>query len=241
MQYGSGAIGESISTPTITSWTKEPITLQQVTCFHVVAELRRSSRLQLLPPGLHPTDPPTLSIQAWEVALSPWGPFRVVFTRLSCRSGLRARGLTTAAVTDTDAASEGLASTFGFPCRVGAVRLAVHYDAVELEVDRSLQVRAIDPRPLGLDDVQYTGTMNLAHTPNGLRLVQVETEHSPTQVQRLRARISRFEPAGWGDSRLDPYHVVAATVAAERSIVVPTVRFVCRPDVSAFVGTEKVS
>jgi hypothetical protein len=240
MIVGNAEIASFVGMPTISAWSSGPVTLGDVTCFQLIAEVRRSSRLDLLPPGLHPTDPSTLSIQAWNVGASPWGAFAFVFSRLSCRSGLRARGLTTAAVATTDEAVRGLAETYGFPCRLGNILLVEHYDAVDLDVDDSLSVRAVDSRPLGLDDVQYTGTMNLAQSPNGLRLVQVEADHSPTRVQRLRGRIDRFDANSWGDGRLDPYEVVASTVATETSIVIPAVRFVCRPDVSAFQGTEKV-
>jgi hypothetical protein len=107
-------------------------------------------------------------------------------------------------------------------------------------VDETLRVRGVDAQPLGLDDVQYTGTMNLANTTNGVRLVQVEAEHAPTQVQRLRGRIERFDASDWGDDRLAPYDVVATTLSRERMITMPAVRFVCRPDVLAFEGTERV-
>jgi hypothetical protein len=103
-----------------------------------------------------------------------------------------------------------------------------------------LVVAALDPQPLGPEDVQYTSTLNLAHTPNGLRLVQVETNHEADSVERVAARIVRFEGEVWGDGRLDPYHVVTTTVARDRSITLPPVRFVCRADVSAFEGTESV-
>ena len=229
--------GQASSIP---AWSPHPTRFENVLCFQLLAELRRTDRASFLPPGLHPTDPPTLSIQAWAVESSPWGAFSWAFARLSCRSGVRARGLTTAAVASTDAASTGLASAFGFPCRSGSVHLVRHYDGVELDVDGTLRVRSVDARPLALDDVQYTGTMNLAHTPLGVRLVQVETEHEPTQVDRTRARIERFDPTAWGGARIEPYNIVAATISQERALVIPALRFVCRPDVSAFEGTERI-
>jgi hypothetical protein len=93
--------------------------------------MRRNTRTLFLPPGLHPTDPPTLSIQGWKVGRSPWGEFSWVTARVSCRSGVRARGLTMAAVVSKDAAADGLRASFGFSCRVGEVRIAAFYDAVE--------------------------------------------------------------------------------------------------------------
>jgi hypothetical protein len=205
MLNGTAAVESfAAAAATIPSWSHEPLRFDDVTCFQLVAELRRAGRADLLPPGLHPTDPPSLSIQAWTATSSPWGPFSWVFTRVSCRSGVRARGFTTAAVANSAAAAEGLASVLGFPCRLGEVALAHHYDGVDLDVDDTLRGRAVDAHPLGLEDVQYTGTMNLAHTPSGLRLVQVEADHDASQVQRMRGRIDRFDAAAWGDARLDP-------------------------------------
>ena len=53
-------------------------------------------------------------------------------------------------------------------------------------------------------------------------------------------KMRQYSPA-WGDDRLDPYFVVSATVAQETSVVIPALRFVCRPEVSAFEGTEKIT
>jgi len=53
------------------------------------AEMRKSAREAVLPPSLHPTIPPALSIQVWRVAESPWGAFHWALTRISCRSGVR--------------------------------------------------------------------------------------------------------------------------------------------------------
>jgi len=237
-------LADSIPAPTIESWPTEALELTQVTVLQVIAELRRPGRDGLLPPALHPTDPPALSFQAWRVEDSPVGPFAFAHARLSCRSGVRARGLTTAAFATSPDAAAILRDGFGYPCRPAEVDLEAHYDGCDLTVTFEgrpvLVISALDPQPLGAEDVQYTSTLNLAHTPNGLRLVQVETDHHADSVERVGARITQFEAEVWGDSRLDPYYVVTTTVARDRSIVVPPVRFVCRPDVSAFEGTESV-
>lgn len=229
---------------TIDAWSSEPASLVGVTCVQIIAELRRADRAALLPAGLHPTDPPSIALLGWRVDESPWGPFSWVSSRLSCRSGVRARGLTTAAVVDSVSAAEGLAVRYGFPTRVGDVRIERHYDGVDVSVDDGglpiLRAVGVDARPLGLNDVQYNGTMNLANTPNGLRLVQVEADYDPLQVERMKGRIEHFDGAAWGSATLDPYFVVAATVARERSITLPPVRFVCRPEESALHATERI-
>lgn len=232
------------ATATIDAWHPGDTRLEGVTSLQLIAELRRAGREELLPPGLHPTDPPSLHIHWWQVADSPWGPFTWCHTRLSCRSGARARALTTAAVVDQGAAAAGLGSRFGFPVRVGDVRLGLHYDRGEANVSIdgavALQVTALDPTPLPANSVQATSTMNLARTPLGLRLVQVEVRPSTTGVERVRARVGPFDAMVWGDARLDPYHVVSAVVVHDGSVTLPAVRFVCRPDLNAFEGTERV-
>jgi hypothetical protein len=237
-------LAQSQATATIDAFHPEPITLDGVACLQLTAEMRKSAREGLLPPSLHPTIPPALSLQVWRVGASPWGAFALALARISCRSGVRARGFSSAAYVSTAAACEGLRASFGFPARVAAVELRCGYDGADASVavdDRTvLRIAGIDPEPLDRADVQYTGTLNLAHTPRGLRLVQVETEHEATRVERLRARLIAFEPTAWGSALLVPACVVSASIAQE-TVVLPAVRFVCRPDALAFTGTEAVN
>jgi hypothetical protein len=238
------ALSDRLSAPTIAAWSAEAIELRGVRALQVIAELHRRGRDALLPPGLHPTDPPSLSVQAWRVDESEFGPFTFCFTRLSCRSGVRARGFTTAAYVDNPAANVALRDLLGFPCRLGELRFDTHYDGCDLLIGVGgvtiLSVAGLDPEPLGVDDVQYTSTLNLADTPNGRRLVQVEAHHDAEGVERVQARFVEFDAASWGNDLLDPYYVVTATLARDRSITLPAVRFVCRADVSAFEGTETI-
>ena len=130
-----------------------------------------------------------------------------------------------------------------------------HYDGVDLTVAPAgetsngalardsagamLQLSALDPDPLSVGDLQHVGSMNLAHTPLGLRLVQIETHHEPSRVERLAARIDAFDAAAWGQPLLDPYWVVSCSVSLE-DIEIPPIRFVCDPAKPAAEGTERV-
>lgn len=232
------------SAATIDQWLEHPIELGDVECFQLTAEMRNTAREAVLPPALHPTVPPGLSIQALNVGVSPWGEFLMVVTRVTCRSGVRARGFTTQLIANSTQAAAGLSANFGYPAVVGNVTMRRHYDGVDLDVhvdDASvLSITALDPDPMGIDDVQYTGTLNLAHSPNGLRLVQVEANHSPTRVERLTSRINTFDGQAWGNPLLDPYFVVSSSIALE-TISMPAPRFVCKPDELAFTGTEKIA
>jgi hypothetical protein len=237
-------LARTIGAPTVSSWRSEPFVMTDVRVLQLIAELRHDTREEVLPPGLHPTEPPALSIQAYRVPESEVGAFTLCVVRLSCRSGARARGMTTAAFTDRAEAGELLAGSFGFPCHVADVSFTSSFDRTDLAVTidgrRVLAVAGVDPTPLRPDDVQYTSTLNLAHTPNELRLVQVDADHINTGLERLAARISSIDAAAIGDVRIDPYHIVTTTLSTVRTVTLAPVRFVCRPDVSAFEGTEPV-
>ncbi len=228
------------SAPRLPGFSAEDIDLGEVLCLQVTAEMRNSAREAVLPPSLHPTIPAALSLLALRVATSPWGAFDLALCRVSCRSGVRARGFSTGGYVSSEAACEGLREKLGFPLTLGRVDFRHGYDGVSLQVNDAVHVEAIDPEPMALDAVQYTGTLNLAHTPLGLRLLQVEMQTSANRVERLRPRILGFDGAAWGNALLAPSHVIAATVSTMH-LVLPTVRFVCRADELAFTGTESVS
>lgn len=222
----------------------EPIQLDDVVCFQLTAEMKNSARESQVPAGLHPTIPAALSVQVFEVGQSPWGEFLLATVRVSCRSGVRARGFTRGAVASTEAACQGLRSTLGFPAILGRISFRHGYDGVSIQVDGvsgepMLTVEAIDPEPMALNDVQYTGTLNLANTPNGLRLMQVEMTSQATRVERLNARLESFDGTAWGSELLAPVQVIAASVV-NMSAEFPAVRFVCKPEELAFTGTEAV-
>lgn len=229
---------------TITEFSPDDVLLGDVECFQLTAEMHNQSREAVLPAGLHPTIPPAISLQAWNVGSSPWGAFSMAMVRVSCRSGARARGFTVGTVATVEAAVEGLRSTFGFPARLGEVQFRRSYDGVDLEVrldgNTIAAATGLDPDPMAKDDVQYTGSLTLAATPLGRRLVQVEARHDTTREERLSSRLRSFDGAGWGQPLLDPYYVVASSVTLS-DVVMPAVRFVCDPEKYAWDGTESVS
>ena len=232
------------SAPTIETFCPDAISLQGVTCFQLTAEMRNNARESLLPAGLHPTIPAALSLQVMEVTDSPWGGFAFALLRVSCRSGVRARGFTRAAIASTERACTGLQQTLGFPASSGPIEFRHGYDGVSIRLlsvsgEPLAEIEAIDPEPMANNDVQYTGTMNLAHTPNGIRLMQVEMNTTPNQVDRLSARIESFNGAAFGDARIKPAQVIAASVVT-MDAEFPPVRFVCKPEELAFTGTEAV-
>ncbi len=133
---------------------------------------------------------------------------------------------------------------WGFPARPGGVNLRHHYDAAEASVaidgTTVLSVRGSDPEPLGADDIAYSQTVAVAHTPRGLRLVQIDYDIAVTRAERLRPHLDAFDAYGFGvHPAVQPYYPVSASIALG-AITLHRLRFVCRPEELAFTGTEPI-
>lgn len=243
MIVGSARVEDLLAArPRVAGFGAGPVTLPGAEVLQAAFEMPVSAREAVVPPALHPTNPALCVIQAWRCPESPWGAFSLAQVRVQTRSGLRPRGFVVGAVCDNDRAADALATDFGFPARPGEVLLRRAYDAAWLEVGTGgqtiLALEGMDPEPLLPQDVFYSVTLNLAETPRGPRLLQIEPEYAVARAERLRPRLLSFHPEGWGDRRLDPYFAVSASLASA-TIVIPRMRFVCRPDALAFSGTEK--
>lgn len=227
--------------PVLERLDTEPLVLPGLRVLQVTYEMPRAAREVLLPPALHPTDPPLVSWLVFRASDGPLGPFAMAQLRVECRSGLRPRGFLRESAVDGAEAARALATRWGYRWRPGAVRLARRYDAVEASVRIdgcvALEVALRDPEPLGAHDVQYTASMHLAHTPRGLRLVQVDPTFAVERAERGRPLLLAFDAAAWGDARIVPRHPVAASIAVA-DVTLPRLRYLCKPDVWAFDGTE---
>lgn len=221
----------------------EPAVCEQAEVLQVTHEIATPHAEAMLPPALHPTDPPVVTWLFYRCPASPWGSFAMAQTRIECRSGLRLRGFLVSAVVDNAVAAAALGKRFGFASQPGRIELHRYYDSLRAAVVTGgriiLDVIVSDPDPLSSADVQYVPNVNLAHTARGLRLVQVEPRYEVHRVERGRARVVAFDGAAWGEARMRPVYPVSASLAVA-NIAIPPIRFVCRPDVLAFDGTESV-
>jgi len=245
MLIGTANVDElAARAPAVDSFGREPVVCEQAEVLLVTYEIATPHREAMLPPALHPTDPPIVTWLVYRCAASPWGRFAMAQTRIECRSGLRLRAFLVSAVIDNAAAAEALATRYGFGTRHGQIELHRYYDSLHAAVATNgrniLELIVSDPVPLSPADVQYVANINLARTPRGVRLVQVEPRYQVQRVERGRPRVVGFDGAAWGDDRVQPVHPVSASLAVA-DITLPPVRFVCRPDVLAFDGTEQVN
>jgi hypothetical protein len=227
--------------PVMDSLDTEPLVLPGAWLLQVTYEMPAAAREALLPPALHPTDPPLVSWTFLRCVAGPLGAFAIAQLRIECRSGLRPRGFLVASIIDSMEAGRTLASRWGYGARPGDVRLARQYDVVTgmVRVDGHtiLEVGLRDPDPLGPRDIQYTASMHLARTPRGVRLVQVDPTFAVERAERGRPHLLAFDATAWGDARIVPTHPVSASIAVA-DMTLPKLRYVCRPDVWAFGGTE---
>ena len=78
---------------TIDSFDTEAVVFDDVLVLHALFELPYAVREALLPPALHPTNPPIAAVLAWRVERSEWGRFSMVQVNIGCHT-FRATGIT---------------------------------------------------------------------------------------------------------------------------------------------------
>ena len=229
--------------PKLVDFGAEPLTLSGVETLQIVSEIEREGADALLPPGLHPTVPPIATWLVQRMPESPWGSFQLAQCRIECRSGLRPRGFLRSGVIDNPRAAAELAARWGYRLCAGEIRLARGYDRIDAHVwlggEAILDVALLDPMPLRPEDAYTVSSMHLAHTPLGLRLLQVEPQFEVERAERGQPQIRRFAAGAWRSQGVQPSHPVSALFTLAR-ITIPRLRYACRPEVLAFQGTERV-
>jgi Acetoacetate decarboxylase (ADC) len=227
----------------LTGFATAPEKLLGVESLQIAFEADRAGADELLPPGLHPTRPPVVTWLVQRVPESPWGPFALAQCRIECRSGLRPRGFLRGAVIDNEAARAALAARWGYAAALGAPRLARSYDEIRASVALAgaivLELALRDPMPLRTADAYYVASVHLAKTPRGLRLVQVDPDFDVARAERGRPLVLHFDAEAWRCPGLRPSAPVSGSFSIA-DVTLPSLRYACRPEVPAFLGTERV-
>ena len=245
MLVGTTPLEQLVSNlPTIPTWDVEPFVLEQVEILQAQFELAASGIERFLPPALHPTIPPLGHWSCWDVPDSPWGSFRLIQFRLSCRSGARPRTFLLGAFIDNQEAQESFASKWGLEAVQAEIHFGRSYDVAEFKASVNgqcaIDVSLRNPESLATSDLQLFASMHGAITPSGLRLVQFDPSYEVNRTERYAPTMNHFSAQVWEREGIDPVYVVTAW-GANTSIHLPKVRFVCRPDIDAFRGTESVA
>ncbi|QLL07390.1 acetoacetate decarboxylase family protein [Mycobacterium vicinigordonae] len=225
------------------SFAAEPVLLEGATIYSVMFEVDPAAVDDLLPPALHPSLPPTATIMAYQCPKSPWGAFQLVQLRLGCRAAHRLRSFVVSAVVDNADAAEALERGWGYPCRPGTVNLRRRFDEIALIVTESeqvtLDVRLLDPVPVGPGDVIFDPNLHTVDSPRGLRLLQVEPVIVPEKAERGEPRMRAFDAAAWGERGVLPiFRVSGSLVAAD--ITLPKLVYALYWDTSPIRGVDKI-
>jgi hypothetical protein len=227
----------------LSEFATEAVRFEGVETLQVFCEVASRGIESLLPPALHPTIPAAVTWLVQRFPGGPWGPFTLAQCRIECRSGLRPRGFLRAAVVDQERAATELAARWGFTTLRGEVDLHRTYDLIGARVRSEgreiLDIGLRSPEPLRGQDVYYVANMNLAHTPRGLRLVQVDPDFEVERAERGKPLACRFDAAAWKSEGVCPSHPVSASFTVA-TMTLPPLRFLCRPQVLAFEGTERL-
>lgn len=245
MLFGTGPI-ESIAmrAPRMCSLAVANLVIPETELLRVTYEVARRDVAGFFPPALQATLPPLVTWTLHRCRQGPLGPFCLAAAELSCRSGARTRTYLLGSVIDVEAAGEALTAGWGFGARVGEVRLKRAYDRVDASV--ALSGRAIldfslcDPVRIEASAIHFSPSMHAAHTPVGLRLLQVDATYRIERNERGRPAFANFVPEEWGEPRLRPTHPVAATFSIAE-LTLGKLRFMGRPELNAFEGTEPIA
>ena len=221
----------------------DALLLPKVEILHALHEIESGPMLDILPPALHPTVPPTIQLTVWRARDTDLGDFTMAQVRIGCRAGVRPRGFLLGCAIDSDIAAEHLGARWGFRHDAGTPVLRTGHDRIQCVVERDgqtiLDVSLVGPEPISGGDVQYTANMNLARTPDGERLVQVDPEFEFSKASRGRLQLTTFDAAAWGESRIVPSWPVSTSFTVA-DVTLPRIRYACKVDVPAMVGTETI-
>lgn len=233
----------AVDAPLVTRAATEPLVCRRAEVLQVVYEVRGEGRQDVLPPALHPVNPPAITIVVLRVGESAVGPFAIAETRIVCRSGVRSRGFHVSCFVQGKDAARLLADRWGYKVSEADVDISRRYHGTVATVQRRgrvlLDARMLRPEPLSPSDVQFTDAMQLVRTSAGPRILQVERTYDTQVAERGRPLLTCFDGTAWGESRLYPSHPVSA-VALAADVTFRPVRYLCRADINALDGTERI-
>jgi hypothetical protein len=206
--------------------------LGEIEVAHINYEITQRGLRSTIPPALHPSIPPHLSWLLYRVADSEVGPFTLAQTRVGCRIGIKPRALLVSAVCDNAAAAAALRSRWGFRVCHGEVLLRRRTDQIEVRVAVAgreiLAVDVLDPNLLAGAGVPIAAGLNLADTPRGRRLLQVDPEYVITAADRGRPVVRGFDAAAWGDEDLEPSWPISGSYLRAQ-VGLPRLRYLTDP------------
>lgn len=233
--------------PLVTRLASEPWTLPRASILHLLFEIDDATMLELLPPALHPTIPPTVQLVVMQAPESSAGPFTLALCRVGCRASAFQRGFVTRAYCDSEAAIQELRERYGFDVRRASVRLARYHDRVIGQVEHGgrsiLDCELVDPIAIGTGDVRYVDNLTLARLSRGgaevVRLLQIDPVHEIRTADRGKPALRSFDADAWGAPGLRTNYAVSGSIVVA-DVTLPKLRFAIDPEKPAYLGTEQL-
>lgn len=225
--------------PALDTLATGELAIGRVDVLQVMYEIRCGQMVDLVPFALQPSIPASATWVAVRADDSPWGPFRMALTRITGRSGIRPRGLVTAAYVDNPDAARELRQGWGYPTTVADVTFKRSYELIAVSVvhdDRVvLDARLHDPEVI--NSAPYiSANLHVVDLPEGRRMLQVDPGIEFTEIQRGRPDLRVFDAAAHGGARIEPVYPVHAVYGAG-DMTLPALRWYFHPDKLLAEGT----
>ncbi len=228
--------------PLMTGFDTDSWELKGAQILQLSYEIAEEPAEWLIPPALHPSIPPYVTLSVMQYPDSQVGPFALAQVRIIVRAGIRPRGYLLGAYVNSDKAAQELRARWGFRVETAIVSLQARHDRVIGTVERNsetiLEVELENPEHISGADVTYLASLHLARVQDRDTpvVVQVDPEYVFHNAQRGRPRIIAFEPSAWGgDGRLRYTSPIIATMT-QCDTDLPRLRFALDPSQPAATG-----
>ena len=201
----------------------------------------------LIPPALHPSIPPYVTLSVMYYPESPVGAFSLAQVRIVVRAGIRPRGYLLQAYASTEQAVSELQARWGFTVELAGVSLQPRHDRVLGKVERNsetiLEIELDNPEHISGADITYLASLHLARVQaqDAPVIIQIDPEYVFQNAQRGKPRLITLKADAWGDSgRLQCTTPIIATMT-KCDTDLPPLRFAIDPSIPATQGSRKLA
>ncbi len=215
-----------------------PWPLPRARILKLIFETDAQAALDWLPPSLGRTSPAYAIITVAHYPESPIGPFSLAAQYVGCRARLFSRAYTLHAVTDNVRALVALREMWGFPARLGRIRLSAGPRAASARVTvegrtladlRLSHAQTCDPGLIRFDpllNLRLVHNLQQGKRYSLLEVVQIDPDYRITEAVRGRASLTYPEPSDDAPWRLlQPLSMISATYSVGDTEL-PLARFV---------------
>jgi len=235
--------------PLMNGFGTEAWELKNAEILHLAFEVVEGPAEWLIPPALHPSIPPYVTLSVARFPTSPAGPFALAQVRLVVRAGIRPRAYLLGAYTNSAQAAAELRARWGFTIGLGIITLQARHDRVIGQVVREgqtiLEMELENPEQISGADVTYLDSLHLARViENGKEtpvIVQVDPEYVFHTAQRGKPRLISLQADAWGgNGRLrctNPMHATFCHCDTD----LPKLRFALDPSVPAVQSSRRLA